>query len=130
MARKKRHPDKPGIYPIPKGNQYYMTAKQLVEANRESIRLGMNHNLEYRNGGEEAILESGFVFPIEKACRHVGHKGRQNIRLLLFVAIQPDGTDGVFVTLDITLDAWADVIANGTGAERLERLRKAGHTPY
>lgn len=101
-----------GLYPI-SNLAVYLTAEQLIRANRESIRLGFNRNL---NLPEKKLLARALRFPVAQAWRHVGYNGgtenSENVRLLFFCADNPKGENGMMVTLDVTLDMWMELHAN------------------
>lgn len=112
----KRSLDHAGLHPISLGQDnrlIYMTAEQLVRANRESIRLGFNRNL---NIPERKVLKENLDYPVTNAWHHVGFNGgdhnTENIRLFFYFAVRRDARGGSMVFLDITPDMWQEILAN------------------
>ncbi len=104
----------PGLYPIPVDPRIvYMTADQLVRANRESIRLGFNRNLKIPEG---KVRRKNLVYPVTNAWHHVGFNGgdhnTENVRLFFYFAVRRDARGGGLVFLDITPDMWQEILAN------------------
>ncbi|MHB0958235.1 MAG: hypothetical protein ACYC0X_12215 [Pirellulaceae bacterium] len=116
----KRPLESPGLYAIPlNGRLVYMTADQLIRANRESIRLGFNRNLSIPRA---KVLRKKLLYPITNAWHHVGFNGGDhntaNVRLFFYFAVRRDGLGGRMVCLDITPDLWQEILSNPTACLR------------
>ncbi len=85
----------------------YLTQRQLVEANDESIRRDFSRNLVAEKIAE---LPTNLNFPIIHAWNHKSGEGLKNIRLMLLIGPQADDLHEVFV--DVTPDTWAKLQAN------------------
>jgi len=80
---------------------HYLTHRQLVAANNESIRLGLSRNLIER---KVARLPAHFKFPVVSAWHHTSGEGQTNIRLELIVGRHTkDNNCGI---LDVPYDTW------------------------
>ena len=98
-----------GLNPITfgDGRTIYMTADQLIQANRESTRLGFNRKLSLP---EDEVRKMNLMYAIAKAWRHVGLT--EYIRVSFYFAVRRDGRGGDMLLLDITPDTWQEILAN------------------
>jgi hypothetical protein len=100
---------------------YYLTQRQLVAANDESIRLGMPRNLIERKA---ARLPAHFKFPIVSAWHHRSGEGQTNIRLELIVG--KNAKDKHYCTLDVPYDTWVRLKKNPVLDRHQQQVRCAG----
>ena len=79
----------------------YLTQRQLIAANNESIRLGFSRNLIEK---KIAKLPLWGRFPVVSAWHHTSGQGQTNIRLELIVG--RNAKDKNYCTLDVPFDTW------------------------
>ena len=79
----------------------YLTQRQLVAANNESLRLGFSRNLIEK---KVARLPVDFKFPVLSAWHHTSGQGQTNIRLELIVGRHTKDIN--YCTLDVPFDTW------------------------
>jgi hypothetical protein len=87
--------------PIRLNRIHYLTQRQLVAANNESIRLGLSRNLIEK---KVAKLPPWGKFPVLSAWRHTSGEEQTNIRLELIVGRHTK--DKNYCTLDVPNDTW------------------------
>ena len=87
--------------PIRLNRIHYLTQRQLISANKESIRLGLSRNLIEK---KVTRLPAHFKFPVVSAWHHTSGEGQTNIRLELIVGRHTK--DKNFCILDVPYDTW------------------------
>ena len=87
--------------PIRLNRIHYLTQRQLIAANNESIRLGFSRNLIEK---KVARLPVDFKFPVVSAWHHTSGEGQTNIRLELIVGKHTKDIN--YCTLDVPYDTW------------------------
>jgi hypothetical protein len=93
--------------PLDPNHIYYISQRQLVKANEESIRLGFSRNLV---GDLIAQLSANLKFPILSACKHTSGKGMKTIRLFVLIGSDAENLNPCF--LDVTPETWAEIKKN------------------